>query len=323
MRIYGSEYAARCDLFLRLFNLAIAISGIAIEPEAPRGLCFAPPVSSLLANSGTIVNSIVTITNWLALIYAAIPLAALLVAFLFYVSGKRISEANFAKVVEISKWYLVTVSIVFAAKIIESGFTERETGIKEMQLYDKYVAKILEADNIESRWKLAEYFSAVTPTERLRERWTEYKTLLKPDYDKFKSLEARENELLSEEKDRELAPEDQQELNKIQQQKASLDRSLVETSAGRHAVVFTSDREIGPAKSELEKLSRAGIKDAQLYFRKSRYRTVSLPFETRALAAQYLQVHKEKLRPDVYVVDLDKWCPNASYNKELRYFSCD
>jgi hypothetical protein len=55
MRIYGSEYAARCDLFLRLFNLAIAISGIAIEPKAPRGLRFAPPVSFVLARSSNTV----------------------------------------------------------------------------------------------------------------------------------------------------------------------------------------------------------------------------------------------------------------------------
>jgi hypothetical protein len=281
------------------------------------------PKSWQLCGKGATMDSIVTITNWLALIYAAIPLAALLVAFVFLVSGKSIPEAYFARIVEISKWYLVTVAVVFAAKIIESGFTERETGIKEMQLYDKYVAKILEADNIEARWKLAEYFSAVTPTERLRERWTEYKTLLKPDYDKFKSLEERENELLSQERASELGPEDQQELNKIQQEKASLDRSLVETSAGRHAVVFTSDTEIGPARFELGKLAGAGIKDARLYLRKNRYRTVSLPFETRALATQYLQAHKGKLRPDVYVVDLDKWCPNPSYNEELQYFSCD
>lgn len=88
---------------------------------------------------------------------------------------------------ELVKWFISSVCIVTVTLIIDAGFKEREAGIKELEVYDKYVDIILEADNIEQRWKLCQYFSIVTPTERLRERWIAYKDTIKNDYYSWKS----------------------------------------------------------------------------------------------------------------------------------------
>jgi len=124
------------------------------------------------------MESITLTLNIIGLIYVAMPLVFSIIFLIYYLLGKRISQENLNKTIEFSKWYLVSVAIVFSAKMIESGFSERETGLKEMQVYDKYVETILKADNIEARWRLAEYFAAVTPTDRLRERWIAYKDVI-------------------------------------------------------------------------------------------------------------------------------------------------
>ncbi len=90
--------------------------------------------------------------------------------------------------VEVFKWFIGSVVLVSISMIIEKGFRERAAGIQEMNAYDKYVAVILEADNIEKRWKLTQYFSTVTPTERLRERWEIYRDSISKDYKEFIKL---------------------------------------------------------------------------------------------------------------------------------------
>ena len=92
------------------------------------------------------------------------------------------------KWIELIKWFIGSVVIVIVTLVIDTGFKEREAGIKEMEVYDKYVEIILNADNIEQRWKLCEYFSIVTPTERLRKRWQAYKDTISPDYYKWKKV---------------------------------------------------------------------------------------------------------------------------------------
>lgn len=97
------------------------------------------------------------------------------------------------KWVETIKWFISSVCIVVVTLIIDSGFRDREAGIEEMKVYDKYVDIILKADNIEQRWKLCEYFSIVTPTERLRKRWIAYKDTISKDYYRWKSLQVKDS----------------------------------------------------------------------------------------------------------------------------------
>lgn len=87
---------------------------------------------------------------------------------------------------DLIKWFISGVVIVIVSLVIDSRLKDRSLGIDEFQVYNQYVTIILEADNIEQRYRLAEYFAEVTPTERLRERWVAYKNLISKDYYTFK-----------------------------------------------------------------------------------------------------------------------------------------
>lgn len=160
----------------------------------------------------------------ISLIYVALPLIFLLALGIYLSIGKKISSSGVDKVIEISKWYIISVALVYSGNLIKDGFTERETGMKEMQVYDKYVELILEADNIEKRWKLAQYFATVTPTDRLRERWIEYQGKLQNDYDKYKDILEKERQLELADSIN-ISPET--ELEKIKQQKVSFETPLI------------------------------------------------------------------------------------------------
>ena len=264
------------------------------------------------------METITQITNWFALIYVGLPLLFLVILVFYKLLGGIIEKDSLDKIIEFSKWYMVSVAVVFAAKTIESSFSERETGIKEMQVYDKYVTTILEADNIEARWKLAEYFSTVTPTDRLRERWIDYKEIIKDDYLKFKELATKESDLLSQEI---LTPDQKVTLNMVQREKATYERKLIENKIGRWVIVFTGDSNLEQSKFELNNLIKAGIDSPVIYFRSNSYRTISKPFSNKQDALDYLNDHKQKIRNDAYIVDLDKWCPNEKFNGD--YYECN
>jgi hypothetical protein len=264
------------------------------------------------------METITTIINWFAVFYVGIPILSFFIILIYLYQGGSISPESQKRIFEFSKWYIVSVAIVFAAKIIETSFTERETGIKEMQVYDKYVATILEADNIESRWKLAEYFSTVTPTERLRERWVAYKETIKPDYLKFKELDQKEIELLSKDS---LTSEQKNTLNIIQKEKATFERRLVDKLTGKWVVVFTADTELEPSKYELNNLIKAGIEDPKIYFRNNSYRTISKTFSSKQDALDYKDLNKNKIRNDAYIVNLDNWCSEVTFNGE--FYECN
>lgn len=144
---------------------------------------------------------------------------------------------NFEKykfIIELVKWFIGSVALVVITIIIDKGFKERSAGIQEMQAYDKYVEVILKADNIEERWKLAEYFSTVTPTERLRVRWIAYKDSINTDYLKFKKLKEAELELQNQ-KNATLTSgpisETDQKLNQIQRQLAPFETKLIKSNS--------------------------------------------------------------------------------------------
>ena len=101
------------------------------------------------------------------------------------------------KIIDLIKWFITSVALVVVTLIVDSGFKDRETGIEEMNLYNQYVDIILQSDNIEQRYRLVEYFSIVTPTERLRERWNDYKRVIQPDYLEYKRLKHIEGMMMS------------------------------------------------------------------------------------------------------------------------------
>lgn len=85
--------------------------------------------------------------------------------------------------VELAKWFMVSVVIVVATLIIDSGFKDRAAGVVEINAYDKYVTDLVVLnENVGPRRLLAQYFANVTASDKLRERWEAYYQKLDSEY---------------------------------------------------------------------------------------------------------------------------------------------
>jgi hypothetical protein len=124
----------------------------------------------------------------------------------------------------IVKWFVVSVAISSAGLFIEQGFKERYTGIQEMQAFDKYVEPVFHIDNWEERWRLSEFYSIVTPTDRLRERWEDYHKHLKKERDSMVNLKQEKEVII---KSGNKTKEATRRLQEINQQLEQFNRKLL------------------------------------------------------------------------------------------------
>jgi hypothetical protein len=259
--------------------------------------------------------------NIMASIYIALPIVVTIIIMILYLIGKAISKEAIDKLLEFGKWYMVAVAIVFFGKLLDSSFTDRETSIKEIAIYEKYATTIMETDSIEKRWKLIEYFAAVTPSEQLRERWEAYKTIIKPEYDTLLALKKRQSEILSSAKA--LTPALKTELLAIQEKKNALNVSLVSSSSTpeNYVIVFTADVNLPQAEFENNKLKKAGITDAIIVNVGKLFFNISKDYSSKSEASSTLDVFRNKVRGDVYITSSGKFCKNKINKGD--YFSCE
>ena len=97
---------------------------------------------------------------------------------------------------DVLKWSVASVGIVIATLIIDSGFKDREIGIKELTLYNDHVDLVTKSENVAQRRLLAQYFAYVTPSDKLRERWQAYFKIVDSEFQDVKHrLESRRAEL--------------------------------------------------------------------------------------------------------------------------------
>lgn len=92
---------------------------------------------------------------------------------------------KFIAVLEFLKWFIGSVALVWAIKIVDAGFQDREINIKEFSQYDKYMSYITTSDKIGERIAIAEFYKTVSLSVPVRDRWTAYYDLIKPQYEKF------------------------------------------------------------------------------------------------------------------------------------------
>jgi hypothetical protein len=114
---------------------------------------------------------------WLSVFFILISLCGIFVIYSI-IKSKTIENENIDKIIELGKWFIVSVAITLSASIINDGFREREQDIKEMEVFDKYVSIILEADSIEKRKLLCEYFASVSPEGPIKKSWEEYELIV-------------------------------------------------------------------------------------------------------------------------------------------------
>lgn len=127
----------------------------------------------------------------------------------------NLSFEKYKHKVELFKWLIGSVALVVMTTIIDWGFKDRAAGLQEIQQYDKYATEliILNNDPVKKRM-LAQFFSKVTPSEKLRDGWekyylevdAEYREFLKKDsaaQAKLEELAQRDSTKLSESQKRE------------------------------------------------------------------------------------------------------------------------
>ena len=114
----------------------------------------------------------------LAVIIVTIVVILGLVKLLF----RNMESEKLTMYLDFTKWIVVSVALVIIATVIDSSLKDREAGINEIKQYDTYVQLVIQADGIGQRWRLAQYFSKVTASKNLRDRWIDYFKLVETEY---------------------------------------------------------------------------------------------------------------------------------------------
>lgn len=96
--------------------------------------------------------------------------------------------------IELFKWFLGSVVLVLIPIIINWGIDDRRQGLDEVKQYDKFATELILTNNsLGKRRLVAQYFSYVIPSEKLRKPWERYYKLLDMQY---KALQKKDSLLL-------------------------------------------------------------------------------------------------------------------------------
>jgi hypothetical protein len=107
------------------------------------------------------------------------------------IKSKSVSDSGLDKLIELGKWFMVSVAIVLSTAIVNDGFRERDQDVKEMQVFDKYTTVVLEADGVEKRKLLTEYFASVSPDGRIKKAWERYKSVVEAQVVEYREQQAK------------------------------------------------------------------------------------------------------------------------------------
>lgn len=96
------------------------------------------------------------------------------------------NRGNMQLWISLAKWFLGSFTVVIVTMIIDYGFRDRAAGLQEIQQYDKYATElIILNENPKNRRMLAQFFSCVLPSARLREGWQAYYHVADSEYRAF------------------------------------------------------------------------------------------------------------------------------------------
>ncbi len=116
---------------------------------------------------------------------------------LFLMKKKILEDSRIDKLISLGQWVIASVAIVITGYIVSDSFKEREQQIKELEFYDKYVTTVIQAEGVEQRWRLCQYFAAVSPKGEFKAAWKAYGAEIQKDYDAYlltkKQIDSIEN----------------------------------------------------------------------------------------------------------------------------------
>lgn len=270
-------------------------------------------------------------------LYLSLGLIAISLLGLFFIyliiKNKSIENEGIDRVIDLGKWFVVSVGIVLITSVVNDGFRareqemkkleqENELQLKEMEFFAKYTDTILDASGDEKRERLSEYFEAVSPEDgHMKKGWADYQKIVKNHIEELKKNKP-EIEVLEEKlRDGIITAVERVRLSDLYAKRSLASQSLVSKTSQEWAIVAGSDSTAELAEHEVD-----GIKKEQypvyMYKKDGRYTTVVKPFSSRDEALNALQDIMAKvkdIRKDSYIVNFQSWCTNPEIKTEDKY----
>lgn len=170
-----------------------------------------------------------SLSFWLSTFFVAISLSGIIVIYLI-IKNKSIENANIDKIIELGKWFILSVAITLSASIVNDGFREREQDIKEIQVFDKYTNIILEADSIEKRRLLCEYFASVSPEGPIKKSWEKYKIVIDRHVAELREAEKQALAIAKKAEEGTASPAEIEEKARLIEKASTLNQSLLSSA---------------------------------------------------------------------------------------------
>ncbi|MBB1287028.1 SPOR domain-containing protein [Flavisolibacter sp. BT320] len=240
------------------------------------------------------------------------------IVFIYFVVKKNtIEKEKLDKVIELGKWFIVSVAIVLSTSIVNDAFREREQDLKEIDVFDKYVTTVTKANGIEETWLLCEYFAIVSPEGAMQDSWKRYRDTIQPRYIEFKINNKRIDSL----KNSNIDTAGAKILDSLTRRNNEIDATFsfespkVKREETEWVIIaggFVNADDAKDKVSEAIKMNYA----ADVYRKNNAYRTVIGPFVRQREAFLALPDIK-KISKDAYVVRLNSWCENAIIKNDI------
>ncbi len=166
---------------------------------------------------------------WLSVSFILISLCGILVVYLI-IKNKSIENENIDKIIELGKWFIVSVAITLSVSIVNDGFRERDQDIKEIEVFEKYTSIVLEADGAVKRKLLCDYFASVSPEGSIRKSWERYKEIVDRDIAELREAENKLATIVIKVEEGTASPSEKEEKFRLQEKASSLNQSLIPQS---------------------------------------------------------------------------------------------
>ena len=99
-------------------------------------------------------------------------------------TGRSADIQKMKLIFDMVKWIIGSVALVVITMVIDYGFRDRQAGLNEAKQYDHYVTQLIVLNKeIGPRRLLAQYFSYVLPSEKLKKCWQEYYWVVNQEYE--------------------------------------------------------------------------------------------------------------------------------------------
>ena len=135
-----------------------------------------------------------TVSFILCSVFILIAMLGLFIA-IYSIKRGNIPAEKLDKIIELSKYTIVSVAITTIALIVTNLFKEREQDVKELEYFDQYVQDVKKVDGIQERLQLSKYLAIVSPSGALKTSWSAYYDSVKLEYQEYLRLK-REREKL-------------------------------------------------------------------------------------------------------------------------------